>query len=197
MVYAGQVTAEGVAREIHPQVHLHYQPVATPGDGNCLWHAVSITSLMTDLRRATTTILKDHEQDFRRMLAADVTEYTFERLVTEASTVNCWGNEYHIQALEVALNRPVIQYTGFKAAGGQFHHPEASSNRLQALFAQGAPGTRQHLIYDPLWTPAASHGKPICIVLQNRHFTDQLPRDAQAPLFYPITRLLALAVNGN
>ncbi len=71
------------------------------------------------------------------MVALDQTQYTYQQIILEAAREGRWGNEYHIQALSVALNRPIYQYTGFKSSNGLFYLAEADCEMLRNSFVTG------------------------------------------------------------
>lgn len=60
-LYTDQPVAETICLETHPQFQALYKPVLTPGEGNCLWNAISIAltrkaRLMTVMRLVTALI---------------------------------------------------------------------------------------------------------------------------------------------
>ncbi len=172
---------------VHPTILEYYTPVTTSPDGNCLFNAISIClsgseNLSATLRVvASFTILKNIEL-FERWLHQG--ESIFELLKT-AWTRSEWGNEYHLQALCMALKRPVYQYTGFTNANGNVHFANATTAELQQYFVLKAAGTAQHLVYKFM---GQANRAPIACILQHQHFTALLPNRKDVIKFEPHTQ---------
>ncbi|XP_054154528.1 uncharacterized protein LOC128953053 isoform X3 [Oppia nitens] len=87
------------------------------GDGNCLWSAVSTAvygsdEYMESLRLLTAATLLDYSSEFIGAYNSDM-DVPFDELVSKAVTLQEWGYEWHIQALSMALHRPIYIYSSF------------------------------------------------------------------------------------
>ena len=107
----------------HPLLFQTFKPVVTTGDGNCLYHALSLTLTGSEsctplMRLLTAHALVKHKEI---MLSAFACAYPsssfedhklkFETALFKAVRVSDWGTDYHIFALSMLLNRPIFQYS--------------------------------------------------------------------------------------
>ena len=104
----------------HPLLFQTFKPVVTTGDGNCLYHALSLTLTGSEsctplMRLLTAHALVKHKEI---MLSAFARAYPsssledhklkFENALFKAVRVSDWGTDYHIFALSMLLNRPTF-----------------------------------------------------------------------------------------
>jgi len=105
----------------HNLLHDKFKTIDVKGDGNCLWNCVSIAvssnySTMETLRVLTANILLNNESYFREYLSDQRKKYgynhelTFDQLVDASTELQVWGDELHILALSMALERPIFSY---------------------------------------------------------------------------------------
>lgn len=104
---------------------MDFERVKIKGDGNCLWHSISVAlfgdySFMESLRLLTAETLIKNEDYFKRHLANSRAKYgykhelSYEGLINASVQFGVWGDEYHLFTLSVALRRPIYSYGSFK-----------------------------------------------------------------------------------
>ena len=107
----------------------------TPGDGNCLWHMISIslcgncslTALLKNMTTVTIIILRDvfckiiyQVLKFNNHRATDLelnkrTQEKYQEIIATAKAPNKWGNEYHLLALSTCLSINIYIYNFFES----------------------------------------------------------------------------------
>ena len=106
----------------HPALFQTYKPVYTTGDGNCLFHALSLaltgTESCTDLVRLLTvhalvkcksTVMGAYRDAYPGRTEQQHLAH-FNAGMREAVTVGRWGTDEHLFALALLLDRPIFQY---------------------------------------------------------------------------------------
>ena len=102
------------------------------GDGNCLWNSISVSlfgdySMMESLRLLTASTLLENEKRFSDYLKEQQRKYGyshelgFDGLVGAATELQVWGDELHIMALSLALERPVYSYGSLQILGNDVY----------------------------------------------------------------------------
>ena len=105
----------------HEKLEDKLKAVEVRGDGNCLWNSISVAlfgdySMMESLRLLTASTLLDNENQFSDYLREQRKKYGynhelgFEGLVSASTELQVWGDEIHILALSLALERPVYSF---------------------------------------------------------------------------------------
>ncbi|XP_054152750.1 uncharacterized protein LOC128951528 [Oppia nitens] len=87
------------------------------GDGNCLWSSVSTSmygsdEYMESLRLLTALTLLDYRSSFEKLYKSDI---PYDELIEKAVTLQELGHAVHIQALSLALHRPIYMYSSFES----------------------------------------------------------------------------------
>jgi hypothetical protein len=88
--------------------------IKTTGDGDCLFHAISLSIFgneerTDDIKICTVFILLEYQKFFTSFLAADY-GCSFERLVRKTATKSVWGSSIHLSALSILCLRPIYSY---------------------------------------------------------------------------------------
>ena len=123
-----------------------YVPIKTPGDGNCLFHAVSLSlngklNLTRHLRLLAAYSIVQNRDKFLQIIQADcahiqnnLTPHKYlEYIIYVARKWTEWGNEYHLLVLSVGFQRDIYCCLPFRLAElkpNQRNDPDA----LKALF---------------------------------------------------------------
>jgi hypothetical protein len=180
---------DAVQDRIHPCMQQYYQAIHCPADGNCLYHAMSISltgseHISDKLRKVACLILLDHRHWFEYLIEIHPMADTFETLLQDVWTNNNWGNEYHILALSIALERPIFQYTGFRKDDGSFHAVNAQPDELAEHFLMESDGFRSHYYYGAPFQNLTTR-RPLFCILQHQHFTPLVPFSRESIIFTP------------
>ena len=79
-----------------------------PKDGHCFYHAVSYYAekSVNHLRKITADFLKENQADFQDFFSD--TSMTYEEFIFKVEHQALWADDLEIQALSLALNRPII-----------------------------------------------------------------------------------------
>ena len=191
-----------VQGELHPAVLEHYCPVTTTGDGNCLWNAVSLCLFNSEVHRLTLRLLTvdcmwNKQNFFLYLIGMDtiMEEGTllqrFHKHLRIARNDKEWGNEFHILALSIVLQRDIYVYSSFRV-NGNICLPSATSERLCEAFA-----THEHVGGHLLYTSPVQfktqkyRQEPICLHFDMRrtHYSAILKKNKNATIFRPNTNL--------
>ena len=198
------VIDQHVNSKLHPAMLSEYAPVVTTGDGNCLWNAVS-TCLFGDerlrlmLRFLTVYIMWENKAYFMDTIRNDTihegsVDQCFDHHLRIARNDRAWGNEYHMLALSIALQRDVFSYTAFSWEKGRwFISKKSKIETLANAFKVKRKGTEGQLIFCPpqhLKLPNYG-GEPICVHFDahRKHFTAIVPKKKEIIIIRPHTNL--------
>ncbi len=197
-----------VVDQIAPNITLpdamkcHYVPVDTPPDGNCTFHAVSIslygdTTLTRHLKLLSVYTLVTHKDLVMKIILKDkphkrrhtTIECYYEDLLQIARLWKKWGNEYHLLSLTIALQRDIYCYSQFQQTNIQ------DPQELQHQFETRDRSTARHLLYTaPLELQATSYNNngPLCIYYNGiNHYTSIKPTSPFVPKYTPFSQLLS------
>ncbi|XP_054152752.1 uncharacterized protein LOC128951529 [Oppia nitens] len=86
-------------------------------NGNGLWSSVSISmygsdEYMESLRLLTASTLLDYRPSFEQSYRTTESDIAYDELISRAVTLDECAHELHIQALSLALQRPIYLYSG-------------------------------------------------------------------------------------
>jgi hypothetical protein len=148
---------------LHPTFSFFYQPI-TKGDGNCLWHMISLSlfgneSFTNTLRWLTVISLLLFKNDFTRLLEkryenimTDFKQYSsvkYQKILRTALENYEYGDEYHILALATILGGDIYIYNYFTKLITA--SPRISVEELQKIFnTKCVIKAGIHLHYKPL-----------------------------------------------
>ncbi|CAF0948349.1 unnamed protein product [Brachionus calyciflorus] len=125
---------KSVQSKLHQKFLKESTPVKTPGDGNCLYHMVSLClfgdKIFSDLLRFIAFFFLIKNKDYyKRIIRSTVIqgrsnhsnlnneeliEHNFRKLLFDARKNGTWCNEYHLSALSSALNFKIDIYYQMK-----------------------------------------------------------------------------------
>ncbi|XP_054152749.1 uncharacterized protein LOC128951527 [Oppia nitens] len=120
---SSMILYDPTVHQLDPEAQLTHQTVddrlvcvRIQRDSNCLWSAVSLSihgsdKYMESLRLLTASTLLDYRQSFEKSYKSS--DITYDELVDKAVTLGEWDHELHIQALSLALHRPIYMYSSF------------------------------------------------------------------------------------
>jgi hypothetical protein len=130
---------------------------------------------MESLRLLTASTLIEYENEFKKHLNNQKVKFgykhdlTFEQLVTAATELSVWGDEYHILALSIALHRPVYSYGSFLMVIGD---TEISFEQLRREYERET--LANHMRY--IGNRDDKNENPICIHYNGEnHYSAVLP----------------------
>ena len=97
---------------VRNNLHGHFNPIMTNGDGNCLYRAVSICMFGEDsfykmIRIATVFILSENFVYFNKIMNGSNTQ----QLIVNTATDSHFGAEYEHQAISMLCLRPLIIFS--------------------------------------------------------------------------------------
>ena len=191
-----------VQGELHPAILENYCPIKTTGDGNCMWNAISLCIFNSEVHRLTLRLLTveclwTRRDFFLYLIGMDtiVEEDTLlQRLYSQvriARNDRQWGNEFHLLALSIVLQRDIFVYSSFRI-DGLICLPSATTDGLKDAF-----GAHEHLGGHLFYTTPLQFRtsryleEPLCIHFDMRrsHYTGLLKKRENAAIFRPNTNL--------
>ena len=163
----------------------HYVPVKTPPDGNCLFHAVSISltgniHITRHLKLFTTYIMVTNKDIFLSIIQFDnahirnkmtIPQY-LEHIIYIARKWGQWGNEYHLLALSAGLQRDIYCYVPFRLS--ELTSDEQNDIKHLKLLFDNHKLSNQLLYHCPRDLQKTNYNKddPICIFYYgHNHYT--------------------------
>jgi hypothetical protein len=174
--------------------------VRIKGDGNCLWNSVSFSligdySLMESLRLLTAATLVKYENEFKKHLFNQKKKFgynhdlTFDQLVVAATELSVWGDEYHIIALSIALQRPIYSYGSFMMFIGE----DLNFERLRTEYERET--LANHIKY--VGNRDHKNEIPICIHYNGEnHYSAILPKKAGIKPLKPKMKIFDYVLGG-
>ena len=206
-----------VQEYLFPSFAQQYVPVSTTGDGNCLYHMLSLDLIGTEeymkhlrLLCAYSLITNQHRmlklispiaklnlprKDRNAASIARAAEKHWLKVLCDAVEEKVWGNQHHRQALSIVLERAIHVY-------GIMCHRQVddegmrlppiqihiTSMGLQALFDQQDKRLNNHYRYAPL----VNRHLPLSGFFDTGHFTALLPVDESCTVFTPFSTFMSV-----
>lgn len=164
-----------------------FERVKIKGDGNCLWHSISVAlfgdySFMESLRLLTAETLIKNEDYFRKHLANSIEKYgykhelSYEGLINASIQLGVWGDEYHLFTLSVALRRPIYSYGSFKTIDSFPDEQYFSYERFKKVYEE--LDFINHYSY--VGYKEDESREPVCIYYNGEtHYCAILPKNAE------------------
>ena len=195
-----------VNSKLHPAMLKEYTPVVMTGDGNCLWNSILIClfgdeRLAHMLRFLTVYVMWENRSYFLNRIGVDTIQEgrpveSFDRYLRIGRVNGEWGNEFHLLALSIALQRDIFSYSSFSSETGRwFIAKKNSPENLANAFRTRRRGTGGQLIFcPPQHLKNANYGvQPICIHYDacGKHYTAVLPKKSPAVEFRPYTNFFS------
>ena len=167
--------------ELHPAMQPNLYPVATLGDGNCLFYSIwkqffnarDNGELAIFIRLLVLYRLYEHEVVYRAYAEIDGFR-SFDDYVKDCRRNYTFGGDLHIKAMADIFNRPIYSYRSFYVEGSTERHIFADDNfhQLQLRFENLEDGTRNHHIMEPFSSQSHANRKPIQVLYLNQnHYT--------------------------
>lgn len=187
-------TDYSVKETFNPNFWLDREPVVTTADGNCQYHAVSISLTGTEvftphLRLATAVAVIDNCQWFDSMLRLIDKGTVFDLVRTIARNYS-WGDETTLKATSVAIGRRIFLYTC--NVGKKDYEVLKTLSRDDLIDAfkekQYRGGTGIHAYADPL--VPVNPDNYIMLFHKSEHFIAVLPTEQQLTMFEPYNPIL-------
>ena len=119
------VTDRSVPNLSHPLLMQTFKPIRTTGDGNCMYHAMSLALTGSENISYLLKMLVAHAllkfratmiSSFRDAYPSSSDEQhnaIFNTCLAKALRVGAWGSDFHLFALSLLLNRPIFQFITF------------------------------------------------------------------------------------
>lgn len=178
-----------VKESFNPNFWLDREPIVTTADGNCQYHAVSISltgseAYTPEVRLATAVAVIDNREWFDSMLKL-IDRGTVLDLVHTIARNYSWGDETTLKAIAVAINRRIFLYTCNVGKKDFEMVKSLSKEELLDAFEEKKyrGGTGIHAYADPLiHVPANDY---IMLFHKSEHFIAVLPTDQQLTMFEP------------
>ncbi len=178
---------------LHPALYNEFKPVSTAPDNNCLWNAICLClglpeERQIEFRGLTLRTLLENEAHFRKILKGNKNNETFESVIDaclQSNQYDGWGNEYHVLALAIALNRNIYVYSTFKndTTDRFFQNARIDISNLAKMFVMQSAQTSQHRNYQP--SKGINCRSPICLFFHQSHYTALIPRIAHPTYCIP------------
>ncbi len=175
-----------VQHMLHPAIAQNFIPLHTAPDHNCMWNAICLClglseNKQMDFRNLTVATILKYQSHFERILTPNRTDETISSLIESCLQPNSfkgWGNEYHLLALAIALNRNIFVYSSFKhnKTGRFYQDKRLNISDLARRFTKQSVQTSQHLNYQPV--KSINFRSPICLFYDQGHYTALIPRVA-------------------
>jgi hypothetical protein len=165
-----------------------YARTHTTADGNCLYSSLSILNVgsekLTHSMRLLAINAMIHNKDYFKTLC-NILGYSFEEQLERTATHKIWGGEVQIQALSIALSRPIYSYIKFnKHPNPDNMHFIPSDISLQELIDRFNKRTAGgHLIY--LGYKSDRNKIGLCVYYTGTHYDALLPFQDNPPQLVP------------
>ncbi len=169
---------------LHPAIDREFTALQTAPDHNCMWNAICLClglpeGNQSEFRSLTVATILEHQSHFEQLLTPDRTTETIDSLIESClhpNELSGWGNEYHLLALAIGLNRNVFVYSSFKhsSSGRFFQDKRLDISDLADRFSKECKQTSQHLNYQP--RTGIFSKSPICLFYNRNHYTALVPR---------------------
>ncbi len=188
-VHHTNVEAVAVKNLLHPALDSQFKAIETMGDNNCLWNAICLCLGLpeynqVEFRNITFSTICEHEEHFKTLLRPHPYEtiHTVKDACMHSNSSAGWGNEYHLLALAIALDRNIYVYSTFKdsTTGRFFQNARLDISKLASMFANKVAQTSQHRNYQP--TQDIISRSPICLFYDHPHYTALVPR-VSSPIY--------------
>lgn len=173
---------------------LDREPIQTTADGNCQYHAVSLSLTGSEMytpqvRLATAVAVIDNREWFASMLQL-IDRGSVLDLVHTISRNYSWGDETTLKAIAVAIHRRIFIYTC--NLGKKDYELVKSLSRDELLDAfrekKYRGGTGIHIYADPLTN--VNPNNYIMLFHKSEHFIAVLPKNQQPTLYEPFNPIL-------
>ena len=178
-----------VKESFNPNFWLDREPIVTTADGNCQYHAVSLSLTGSELhtqevRLATAVAVIDNREYFDSMLKL-IDRGTVLDLVHTIARSYSWGDETTLKAIAVAIKRRIFLYTCNIGKKDYEMVKLLSEEELLDAFKEKKyrGGTGIHTYADPLTYVAATNY--IMLFHKSEHFIAVLPMNQQPTMFEP------------
>ena len=152
-----------VLHESHPIFLQTFKPIATTGDGNCMYHGLSLALCGTEnlsvvIRLLTAYALIKHRTVMMEILAdiyfsGNHQQHVqmFTNTLHKAIHLGIWGTDLHLLPLSLLLNRPIFTYTSFYSTLDSVRVLNLSDTRdphhLAQRFSSRDRGTTGHFLF--------------------------------------------------
>jgi hypothetical protein len=178
-----------VKESFNPNFWLDREPVVTTADGNCQYHAVSISLTGSEMytpevRLATAVAVVDNRDYFDSILKL-IDRGTVLDLVHEIARCYSWGDETTLKAVAVAIKRRIFLYTCNIGKKDYEMVKSLTKEELVEAFREKKyrGGTGIHTYADPLVQVSANNY--IMLFHKSEHFIAVLPTNQQLTMFEP------------
>lgn len=179
-----------VKESFNPSFWLDREPIVTTADGNCQYHAVSLSltgseDYTNEVRLATAVAVVDNMDYFDPMLNL-IDKGTVLDLVHTIARSYCWGDETTLKAIAVAINRRIFLYSCNTGKKDYEILKTLSKEELLDAFKEKKyrGGTGIHTYADPL-DPLVPASDYIMLFHKSEHFIAVLPTSQQLTMFEP------------
>lgn len=178
-----------VKESFNPNFWIDREPIVTTADGNCQYHAVSISltgseAYTPEVRLATAVAVIDNREWFDSVLKL-IDRGTVLDLVHTIARNYSWGDETTLKAIAVAINRRIFLYTCNIGKKDYEMVKSLSKEELLEAFEEKKyrGGTGIHAYADPLiHVPSSDY---IMLFHKSEHFIAVLPTSQQLTMFEP------------
>lgn len=178
-----------VKESFNPNFWLDREPIVTTADGNCQYHAISLSLTGTEaytpeVRLATAVAVVDNREWFDSMLKL-IDRGSILDLIRTIARSYSWGDETTLKAIAVAINRRIFLYTCNIGKKDYEMVKSLSKDELLDAFKEKKyrGGTGIHTYADPLiHVPANNY---IMLFHKSEHFIAVLPTNQQPTMFEP------------
>ena len=165
-----------------------YARTRTTADGNCLYSSLSILNIgsekLTHSMRLLAVNAMINNSDYFQILCT-LLNYSFEEQLKRTAMNTIWGGEVQIQALSIALSRPIYSYIQFSNnpnENNKHYIPlDISLQELIDRFSKGIAGG--HLKYIGYKSDMNKLG--FCIYYNGTHYDALLPFEDNPQQFVP------------
>lgn len=178
-----------VKESFNPNFWLDREPIVTTADGNCQYHAISLSltgteAYTTEVRLATAVAVIDNREWFDAMLKIMDKGDVLDLAHTIARSYS-WGDETTLKAIAVAIKRRIFLYTCNTGKEDYETVKSLSKEELLEAFREKKyrGGTGIHTYADPL-VPVAPNNY-IMLFHKSDHFIAVLPTGQQPTMFEP------------
>jgi hypothetical protein len=207
----GNEIDKSVVAHMYPAFYSQYQPRVTTGDGNCLWHMISLTlcgseALTNCLRWLTVISLLFFKSNFIEILEKRYKNscepqfpqnqaiVKFQTILRTAIDDYLYGNEYHLQALSTVLARDIFIYSYFTRNNELILKKNLSSTQLVNLFKNKSMDIGHHIRYQPIKNDFFKTDS-LNLSLNGyfngslKHYTALIPKTRRVDVFVPNTNI--------
>ena len=173
-----------------------YARTCTTADGNCLYSSLSILNIgsekLTHSMRLLAVNAMINNSDYFRTVCKSLL-YSFEEQLENTALNTIWGGEVQLQALSVALSRPIYSYSQFNNDPNKPYYVPSSISLQELIDRFNKHTAGSHIKYIGCKSDINKLG--FCVYYNGVHYDALLPLEDNPPQFVPYCDLISMRLS--